>query len=248
MEPIIGRIHYHVQGDCRVVEYRRYYGRQIVFTASNENDGNRISTINHVEEIILSIARKENLNPRECQFYDLQTYKGYRIYTPGHYRFSKIEVDWREDTEEPVKIKWIDGHCNPGVITNLLGYVSNGDSRIELHNDGVGAQQDFNKMIPPSTIKNFIDLVELYYEINEVPGDEGVHNEYEEILGSLAQLMCKENGIDPKTPDAIHKLFALPRDTPLGTDSEGKYDNLCGFLLEKDPRFHDFINTPLFFE
>ena len=66
------------------------------------------STINAAEDIILAIAKKENIKISDVTFYDLQTSVTYR-HSPGKFSFDRIKFSI--ENGEPTNLYWIPEAC-----------------------------------------------------------------------------------------------------------------------------------------
>jgi hypothetical protein len=61
-----------------------------MFTATQSGVGKITSTINAVNEIVRRICEAENLDWRECVFYDLQTWVGYPHHGFGYFCLDEL--------------------------------------------------------------------------------------------------------------------------------------------------------------
>jgi hypothetical protein len=92
-----------------VVAYKRYH-RMIVFTGLHDGmDGGRGSTCNFAEEIVMAIAKNENIHPIYYTFFDLKTRTGYGDpYELGDYNYDELRLCWTELSSFPESVSWIE--------------------------------------------------------------------------------------------------------------------------------------------
>ena len=106
-----------------MVAYQRY-GKRIIWTGLHNGANNaRGSTINFAETIILAIAETEDIDPRKCEFYDLQTHRGYTSHKPGDFTFNRVLVRWETGASVPTIIGWVDGRCLLGILAEWSKYI-----------------------------------------------------------------------------------------------------------------------------
>jgi hypothetical protein len=100
------------------------YGYEIVFTGLTDGKNEpRGSTINCAEQIILAISQAEKINPREYQFFDLQTHRGYCSHKVGDFSFNKLGLEWQPDVNIPVWVGWEEGDCRAEILGEWLPYI-----------------------------------------------------------------------------------------------------------------------------
>jgi len=107
-----------------VVAYKRY-NRMIVFTGLHDGmDGGRGSTCNFAEEIVMAIAKNENIDPVYYTFFDLKTRTGYGdSYELGDYNYDELRLQWEELSPRPDSVYWIERRCTSEILRDFAEFI-----------------------------------------------------------------------------------------------------------------------------
>ena len=219
--------------------YVMYPKRQIVFTGLHDGyDGGRKSTINAAEDIVRAIAVKENIDPRQYVFYDLETPAGYHGHRQGDYRINRLTIEW--DGTVIGHVSWREGHCGGKVLADFDGYIRGEDPDAPLRNlaEAYGAISRSDKYTG-TCVQDLIDLAVLVnhrYALEDQPFFESIHDK----IAVLAKRACEWNETDPD------EFPSMPRNAELDDAGSDMFCRLCDWVVSQKPELREDI-TPVIF-
>lgn len=81
------------------------------------------TTINAEQDIIAMIARIENIDPKRCTFYDLQTFQQYGR-DEGVFSFSRLDFEI-DRTGRISEMRWREESCPEEVVSLFQSFIGN---------------------------------------------------------------------------------------------------------------------------
>jgi len=241
LSSILKRVRYEgiqPNNPLNLVVYCRY-GRQIVFSGlHNSNEGRVRSTINGAEQVIIAIALAERIDPRDFEFFDLQTQRGYASFRPGDYEFSQLSPTWQGAV--PIGMQWQGGYCSKRVLDDFRRYIGYSDS-IPPRNRAVaaGALSPLPESDQPWTFGDIVDVsiaVETICNNLHLPE---IGSAYLERVVTVCELLCQETSVDSRPNH--EQLSCLSKATPLGTNSAAAFEQLLEWVTRQHPEFGRYI-------
>jgi hypothetical protein len=213
------------------------YGKRIVFSRLyNDQTIPLVSAINDAETIILDVSEALKINPRESEFFDLQTYQGYDDHELGEYTFNRLALKWESDRIS--HISWQKGFCCDALPHDFRGEFC-GSENVEPRNKLFRTHPHLKE---PDDWYTYGYVLNLTWAVIELWRDKKpeLFEQYLQAMVDVCEIIVGDNKAE-FTMENFNSLN-VPATLVLSKTAGETLEMVMRWLINKEPEFEDYID------